>query len=134
MSFPALPASPRRTAPKAVPRRRSAPFPRGRGVGCDVSTLEISSRNASRLQFAPQLVQKPPVGAVGDDLLRARFDQPDLMQPQRIEAQRVLGIVLPPFVVRVVGQGLQRIVVALGETALDETLRGARRLGGAQIG
>src|SRR4051812_46822275 len=53
----------------------------------------------SSLQFALQLVEKAPVGALGENLLRARFDHPRLVQFQRVEADRVLGIVLPPFVV-----------------------------------
>ena len=82
---------------------------------------------ASRLQLAFELVQEPPVGAVGDDLLRARLDHADLVQAQGIEADRVLGVVLPPYVVGDLVQGLQRIVVALGEAAIDDQPRGAAR-------
>src|SRR5712664_2519593 len=88
----------------------------------------------SRLQLAFELVQETPIGAVGDDLLRARFDQTDLAQAQRVEAHGVLGVVLPPFVVRQLAEGLQRIIVSLGEPALDEPPCGALRRRCAKIG
>src|ERR1700730_1181124 len=65
----------------------------------------------SRLQLAFELVQKAPVGAVGDDLLRARFDEAGFVQAQGVETDRVLGVVLPPFVVRQPAESLQRIIV-----------------------
>src|SRR5271169_5206676 len=55
------------------------------------------------------------------------------MKPQRIEAQRVLWIVLPPFVIGYVTQRLQRIVVASSETAIDEAPGCAHRVTGAEI-
>ena len=61
----------------------------------------------------------------------ARLDHADLVQPKREEAQRVLGVELAPAGVRDLGQRLQRVVVALREPALDQTLRGLLRLGGA---
>src|SRR5467141_3238350 len=85
----------------------------------------------SRLQLAFELVQEAPIGVVGDDLLRARFDKAHVAQAQCIEADRVLGVVVPPFVVRVLAQGLQGIIVAGGETAIDELSGDARRIGGA---
>src|SRR2546428_5012217 len=35
-------------------------------------------------------MRKAPVGALGDDLLGARFDQAGLVQPQRVAAQGIL--------------------------------------------
>ena len=58
-----------------------------------------------------QLVEEPPVGTLRDDLLWARLDHPGLVQAQRVEADRVLGVVVAPPVVRDVLHGLQRIVV-----------------------
>src|SRR5215813_2157208 len=87
----------------------------------------------SRLQLALELVEEAPVGAVGDDLLWARFDQTDLVQPQRVEAHGVLGVVLAPLVVGQFAQSLQRIVVPRGEAAIDNLPRDALRLGGAEI-
>jgi hypothetical protein len=74
----------------------------------------VESR-CSRLQLAFELVEKAPIGVFRDDLLRRFFDCAVFAQAQRIEADRVLGIVVTPFVVRKVLQRLQRIVVALGE-------------------
>src|SRR5690349_14973334 len=53
----------------------------------------------SCLQLALQFVEKAPIGVLGDDILRNRFDPADFMQAQRIVTDRVLGIVFPPFVV-----------------------------------
>jgi hypothetical protein len=75
-----------------------------------------------------QLVQKAPIGAVGDDLLRARLDETHFVQPQRIEPERVLGVVFTPFVIRIVVQRLQRVIIALRETPIDELPGGARRI------
>src|SRR6185436_7259988 len=41
---------------------------------CTGATTKIEAW-CSRLQLAFELVQKAPIGAVGDDLLRARFDE-----------------------------------------------------------
>src|SRR5947207_9055406 len=60
------------------------------------SNLSVA-RFRSRLQLASQLVEEAPIGAVGDQLLRVRFDEADIMQAQSIEAHRVLGIVVAPF-------------------------------------
>ena len=55
------------------------------------------------------------------------------MQSQRIEADRVLGLVFPPFVVRNVAQCLDGIIVARREASIDKLLRGTLRLGGAKV-
>src|SRR5947208_2776015 len=67
-----------------------------------------------RLQLAFDLVQKAPVGAVSDDLLRTAFDHAELVHPQRVKANRVFGVVFPPGAVGVLGQCLQRIVITFG--------------------
>src|SRR5262249_58152632 len=79
------------------PHRNSLPF------GC-------TPRN-SRFQLALQFVEKAPVRAVSDDLLRARFDHADLAQAERVEPESVFGIVIAPFSVRDVGHRLKRVVV-----------------------
>src|SRR5271165_2953208 len=88
----------------------------------------------SRFQLAFDLVEEPPIGPVGDDLLRAGFDKTQFMQPKCVVPDRVLGVVFPPFVVGDVAQRLQRVVVAGGETAVDQPSRGAGRVAGAEIG
>ncbi len=44
--------------------------------------------HGSRLQLALELVEEAPVGAVGDELVRAGLDHADLVQAERVEAQR----------------------------------------------
>src|SRR5215472_15805375 len=97
-------------------------------------TPQSSHARISRLQLALELVEESPIGAVGDNLLWGFFDCAVFAQTECIEADRILGIVVTPFVVRKVLQRLQRIVVALGETAIDDPPRDALGLGGAKIG
>src|SRR2546423_10747671 len=66
----------------------------------------------SPLQLAFELVEKTPVGVVGDDLLRARLDEAGLVQPQRVEPDSVLGVIFPPFVVCILVERLQGVIVA----------------------
>src|SRR5215472_14625166 len=87
----------------------------------------------SRLELALEFVEESRVGAIGDDLVRVGFDQPDLVQAEGIVADGVLGIVFAPFVVRQLAQRLTGIVVSRGEPALDEPLRGTSGVGGAEI-
>src|SRR5262252_4278747 len=44
----------------------------------------------SRLQLAFELVQEPPISALGDDLLRGRLDEPGVAHAQRVEPDRIL--------------------------------------------
>src|SRR5215469_12460888 len=101
---------------------------------CVVSASVPLEASLSRLQLAFELVQKAPVGAVGNDLLRVRLDYAGFVQPKGIEPDRVFGVVLTPFVVGNLGQRLQRIIVAVGETPINDPSGGARRLGDAKIG
>src|SRR5208282_5594203 len=87
----------------------------------------------SRLQLAFELVEKAPVGALGDDLLRVGFDETQFMQPKGVVPDRVLGVVFPPFVVGDIAQRLQREVVASGETPVDQPLRDGGRVAGAEV-
>src|SRR6516162_4864831 len=66
----------------------------------------------SRLQLTFELVEEAPIGTLGNDLLRARFDHADFVQAQRVKADRVLGIVFAPFVVGNVAYRLLHIFVA----------------------
>src|SRR5438876_558197 len=88
----------------------------------------------SRLQLAFELVEEALIRAVGNDLLRTAFDRAQLMQPQRIEAYRVLRVELPPGAVEVLVQGLKRVFIAVGKAALDDQPRRQFGLAGAQIG
>src|SRR5262245_17366067 len=90
-------------------------------------------RLTSALQLALELVEELPVGAAEDDLLGARLDDAGLVQPERIEAHGLLGVVLPPPAVRHVLHGLQRIVIALRETPLHDGAGHALRLQSADL-
>ena len=46
----------------------------------------------SRLQLALQLVEKNPIGAVGDNFVGIRFNQTGLVQLQSVESDAILGI------------------------------------------
>src|ERR1700686_4876556 len=95
---------------------------------------EIGYAWHSRLQLAFYLVEKPPIRPIGDDLLRARFDETCFVQAQGIKADRVLGVVFAPFVVGNFAQRLEGIVVASSETAIDDLSCNAGRFGGAEVG
>src|SRR5205823_3687109 len=82
----------------------------------------------SRLQLAFQLVEEAPVGAVGDDLLRARLDEAQFMQTERVKPQRILRVVFPPFIVGELAQRLESIVIPTGKAAIDEHSGDPRRL------
>ena len=79
----------------------------------DGRVVPVPDLAISRLQLALQLLEEAPVGAVGDDLVRVRFDHPDLVHAQCVEPKRVLGIELPPPVVPYVGQ---RLLQQIGTT------------------
>src|SRR6516165_2294617 len=86
----------------------------------ETAVVCTSSEASSRLQLALELVQEAPVCAVADDLLRGRFDKARLVEAKSIKPDRILGIVLPPFVVAVFPERLQRIVVSSSGAAIDE--------------
>ena len=52
------------------------------------------------LQFLLELVEEAPVGALRDELLRGRLDEPDFMQAQGEKAHRVFRVVLAPLAIR----------------------------------
>src|SRR6266404_4450714 len=113
---------------------RSVGFVRG-GVGSAASaSRRLPVYCSSRLQLAFELVQEAPIRAVGDDLLRARFDHTSVAHAQCIEADRVLGVVVAPFLIRNAAQRLEGIVIPRSEPAIDEPLRGPRRFAGAEFG
>src|SRR5271165_2402527 len=108
------PASVMQTAPISAARQCISPYLQTRSA--DPRVYDPAFRNALLnepasslsnelvwslgLQLAFELVEKAPIGAVGDDPLRYRFDEAEIMQSQRVEAQRVLWIVFAPFVIR----------------------------------
>src|SRR5258705_3566133 len=88
----------------------------------------------SSLKLALELVEETPIGAVGNDLVGSRPDKAGLAQPQRIEPDRILGIVLPPPCVRNFLERLERILVARSKSCIDNSPGHALRLGDAKVG
>src|SRR2546425_1365104 len=84
------------------------------------------------LQSLLQLIEKAPVGPLGDDRVRAALNDPRLVQAERVETDGVLGVVLPPFAVRDLLQGLQGVVVVVAP--VGDPPGGALGLEGAEVG
>src|SRR5215470_17734468 len=78
---------------------------------------------SSSFQLSFELIEEAPIGAIGNDRLRARLDHSGLAQPKRIESHRILGVIISPFAVGDVAQGLKCIVIARRELPLDQPLR-----------
>ena len=87
----------------------------------------------SRLHLALELVENAPIGVLGNERLRAGLDQPSFIQAQRVEANRILGIVIPPDVIASLVQHLLGIVVTRGDPTIDPQVGCAVRIRGAQI-
>src|SRR5262249_51250140 len=85
-------------------------------------------------QLAFELVQKTPIGILGNDLLRSRLDQPRIAQPQRIKSDGILGVVVPPFVVLDFANSLEGVVVLARDASVDELPRDSRRVANAEVG
>src|SRR5688572_13970765 len=79
--------------------------------------------HGSRFQLALELIEKAPIRTLGNNLIRAGFDEARFLHTQCIEPQRVLGIVLPPSVISDIFQRLQRILIAREEVAINQLLR-----------
>src|SRR6516225_1278545 len=92
-----------------------------------------SRRCCSRLQLVFEFIEKMPIGVFGDQLLWVGIDQTGLVQPQCVEADRVLGIQVAPNVVTDFAQRLQRIVVTRRNSSIDNQLRRTPRIGCTQV-
>src|SRR5262249_51209120 len=80
-------------------------------------------RHGLSLQLLLELIEKVPVGALGDDLLRARLDHAGLVEAERVEANRVFRAVLPPSRIGDVLESLERVVVASSVASVHEEPR-----------
>src|ERR1700687_1555862 len=122
-------------APTGVPPPRSAtPISAIRNRECPRRTSGLH-RGAARLclQLLLQLVDGAPVGPPGENRLRARLDHPRLVESERVEAHRIGWVVLPPFGVGNLLQGLQRIGVVLHKAPVYEGPSDPIRLEGAHV-
>src|SRR5438132_2022393 len=122
---------------------RASAFASSPGAGADhakvASTTSIATlrrtfeRLTLSLQLLLQLVEEAPVGALGEDLLWIGPDHPGLVEPKRVEADGVLGVVLAPLVVGQLLHRLERVLVA-GRVALVHKCAGhALRVERAQV-
>src|SRR5215510_11209324 len=77
------------------------------------STGTSSSIPSLTLQLLLQLGEEAPVRTLGQELLWAALEHPDLVQAQGVEAQGVLGAILTPLAIGDLLEGLEGIVIAL---------------------
>src|SRR5215470_12150939 len=86
------------------------------------------------LQLLLQLVEKAPVGALGEDPLWMRLDHARLMEPEAVKTDRVLRGVLTPLSIGNIAHKLKRVLV-LPRVALGrQGAGGPIRLQGAYFG
>src|SRR5262249_22029564 len=113
--------------PRPMARRRAASASGTPAAQVRGGTLPA----CSALQLALELVEEAPVGALRDDLLRARLDHAGLAQAKRIETPGTLGVGAPPQRVADLFHGLEGVVVAIA--AVGDDAGGALRLRGAEV-
>src|SRR5262249_38814084 len=82
---------------ESAPARNATPPAQSSATMTHVRPARRSPGLTLPFQLLLELVEKPPVGALRDDLLRAGFDHPGLVEVERSETDRVLGVVLAPF-------------------------------------
>src|SRR6478735_6861676 len=99
----------------------------------DHSVTGCATTTRSCLQLTLDLIEKAPIGASGNNLLRTRLDHTSLTKPQREEPDRVLRIELPPFGIRNVPERLQSRVIVCGIPIADQKPGHTFRLRDAQI-
>src|SRR5262249_884544 len=83
---------------------------------------------SSSFELLFQLVEDSPVGALGEDLLRARLDHAGLVKPERVEPERVRRVDLAPSRPRDLLQRLQDVILPHREPTLTERPCRAGRL------
>src|SRR6516162_4246560 len=93
----------------------------------------LSRFMCSNLQLVFEFVEKMPVGAVGNDLLRAGLDEASFVQAQSIISDSILGIVFEPCAVENTAQRIEVVIVPGREASIDHALRDPLRLAGAEI-
>src|ERR1043166_8366520 len=92
-----------------------------------------TSSSSPSLQLLLQLSEEAPIGALGDELLRACFDHPSLVKTEGIKAHRVLRVELPPLVIRQFLHGLQGVLVVLCVTIIYQEPSRALRVRHADV-
>src|SRR5438132_7968469 len=84
-------------------------------------------------QLFPELVEKPPVGAVGNQLLWAALHHPGFPQAKRVEAHGLLRVVRSPAAERDLRHRLAGVLWRALEALVRKCPRAAARLHGAQL-
>src|ERR1043166_6270773 len=87
------------------------------GTWCSLACSTALQPSLLSLQLLLELLWEPPVGALGDELLRTALEHTSLVQAEGVKAHRILGVVLAPLVVWNIFHGLEGIVVP-GRVAL----------------
>src|SRR6187549_3120133 len=64
----------------------------------------------SGLEFPLELIEHAPVRSLTDELLRWTLDHAGFAQAQRVEPDRLLGVVVAPVAVRQLAQRLPRVL------------------------
>src|SRR5262249_1928269 len=73
------------------------------------------------LQLLLELVNKPPIGALCEERLRAALDETSFVETKRVEAERIRGAVLAPLAIRGnLLEHLQRLIAALRNPPVPE--------------
>src|SRR5262249_41575396 len=65
-----------------------------------IATYHARRRPTLALQLLLELVNKPPIGALSEERLRAALDETAFVETKRVEAQRIRGAVLAPLAIR----------------------------------
>src|SRR6185436_2706406 len=73
----------------------------------------------SSLEFLLQFVQEAPVGSLRDQLLRRALHHSGLPQPQRVEPDGLLRVVVAPLAIRQLTDRLSRILRIHSETLIQ---------------
>src|SRR5215471_16707358 len=97
------------------------------------SRTDVVSGGPSAARAGVRNIAAVPIRSVGDDLLRARFDEPHFVQAKRVISEGILGAIFVPFTIGELAQRLQRIVIASGKAAIDEPPRDACGFSGAEL-
>src|SRR5262245_49278522 len=87
--------------------RKEAPGPPGSQRRREMRVSE------SRFQLALELVPEAPIRAISEDLVRTGLDHAGVAQSQRIEAYRILRVIIAPLRVRDFSHRLQRVLVRI---------------------
>src|SRR5215813_2918225 len=83
-------------------------------------TQPVMGRSLLPLQLLLELVDEAPVRALSEDLLWARLHHFRFVEPQRVEAHGIRGLVLGPSAERHVAHRLQSIVIRARESPVDD--------------